>query len=82
MRWKINADPSSVNIQLNTKFIQSSFNSFEENNIHMEAKTSMTAHFIYVMPIQSLYVCITIHNTVQCTVMGEKGINYNKTKNS
>ena len=45
----------------------------------MEAKTSMTAHFIYVMPIQSLYVCITVHNTVQCTVMGEEGINFSIT---
>jgi len=56
-------------------------NTFGENKIHMEAKTSMTSHFIYLMPIQSHYVhtCITIHNTVQCTDMWEKEINFPRT---
>ena len=54
-------------------------NIFGENNIHMEAKTSMTSHFIYLMPIQSLHVHIPVHNTVQCTVMWEKEINFSRT---
>jgi hypothetical protein len=79
MHWKITAVTFSVKIQLNTKFNQNNLNTFGENKIHMEAKTSMTSHFIYLMSIQSLYVHITLHNTVQCTVMWVKKINFSRT---
>jgi hypothetical protein len=79
MHWNITAATFSVKIHLNTKFNQNNLNTFGEKNIHMEAKTSMTSHFIYFMPIQSLYVRITIQNTVKCTVMWEKGINFSRT---
>jgi hypothetical protein len=74
MHWKITAATFSVKIQLNTKFNQHNWNTFGENNIHMEAKTKMTSHFIDFMTIQSLYAHNTIQSLYAHNQWGETGI--------